>query len=554
MTTNSNSGLLYKLPFAVCLFLMAAAQLWVVFNYEINWDEFLMLDWVYDWRDGETSLPFQTIYLRFFSWLPSISDLETDQIITARAIMLGCMGLICFSLYGISKRFFSTNAALAAVIAYLSFTFVFRHGTSFRMDTIVTTILMLALYCVTTQDMKVRHILFTSFAIGLAGMVNIKAVFYVPIFAVILLARWIYSTTSRRSFFEGLAIGVLSLVSFAGLYFFNLSSLNETQSGSGYISDVVSISLLDSGFFPSHIYILKGLSQNLGYWLFILIGLFFGFKLIRSKTDRFKGIVILAFGIPLLSLIFYLHGFPYFYTFLLAPVSVLIAAAFDGLRSENKGVFLLPLMLMLSLSYLSVFKRSLHQSNDYQKQIVKTVHKIFPEPVNYIDRCGMISSYGQSWFFMANWKMVGYYATKTPNAKTVLEQNQPAFILANTKSLDLKRLHGQKVSKQLLPEDETLCKQHYIHHWGPIYVPGKNLRLTSAATHFDIVVEGAYTLESDGPVRINNKKYEPGAFIELNKGNHAITADAHSVVTLRFGENLYSPDYSPKRKRVFTPF
>lgn len=540
--------------FVICLGVMGLLQVVMVFIFEMNWDEFLMLDWVYDWKEGKTTLPFQTIYLRSFSWLPLISDSEITQIITARLVMLMCLSVICASLYCLSRRFFSVPAALFAVIAYLAFSFIFRHAASFRMDTIVTSILMPVLFFVTAPNLKKRHIIFCGIAIGLAGMINIKAVFYIPTIGVILLSRWVLGSWTRRALFEGLAISAISAASFAGFYFYNLSSFSTSQSGSNYVSSVVNVSLLESGFFPSLVYFLISLKQNLAYWILLIIGIFFSLRFLISKDDRRNGIILLSFALPLFTLTFYLHGFPYYYTFMLAPVSVLIACAFDGLRHSKRMIYIIALCLIMAYSSGVTAMRSLGQTNDYQTQIVETVHKIFPEPVNFIDRSGMISSYNQTWFLMASWTMQDYYKNANPDVKTILTEDQPVFIVANLPSLDLDRLSNKKIPKRLLPQDEALLKEHYIHHWGPIYVPGKILKASQKPATFDILIAGTYTHEANSSVNIDGIDYQPGAHIELDQGVHSVTASENSDVIIRYGKNLYRPDYEPSGKLVFRGF
>jgi len=182
------------------------------------------------------------------------------------------------------------------------------------------------------------------------------------------------------------------------------------------------------------------------------------------------------------------------------------------------------------------------------------VHKIFPEPVNFIDRCGMISSYNQSWFFMANWQMQEYYDSKTPHAAEILENYKPAFILANLQSLDLDNLGSEPIEKRLLPRDESLFKDNYIHHWGPIYVPGKRLEVSDNPTFLNILVPGIYTVEASIPVTINGTLYMSGAYVDLVKGRHMVEAQERTNLSIRWGQDLYKPEGDPKGKHLFRGF
>ena len=248
-------------------------QLLMVFWFEMNWDEFLLLDWVYDWIDGKTYLPFQTIYLRAFTWLPRIAEYETEQIIAARCVMFVCFSLICWFVYKVSTRFSSQPAALLATIFLISFSFVFRHATSFRMDTLVTTVLMMVVWCVTHPNITKRHVITAGLGLGLAGMITIKAAFYVPTITVILLIRWWANQWHRKHLLEGFSIGLLALGSFTTLYFLHSTSLNAPISGTNYIESVASGSLGSFGLLPQRFTLVMSLLQNPFHWVLLACGL-----------------------------------------------------------------------------------------------------------------------------------------------------------------------------------------------------------------------------------------------------------------------------------------
>lgn len=530
-------------------------QAMMVFRFEMNWDEFLLLDWVYDWREGNIKLPLQTIYLRAFSWLPYVSDSEVSQIIAARCIMFCCFLLTSGFLFCITRRYFSIEAAILTIICYATFSFVFRHASSFRMDTLVTTMLMLVLWCITHPRFSRRHILVASASLGLAGMITIKAIFYVPTIAVLLLARWIEQKWNIKPVIEGACLGLISLFVFGLLYYLHSSSLKTGVSGAEYVTSVVGGSLIDHGLFPQLTIIKPGILRNLPYVLLFVTGITMLFiDLLSRQSNWLFSVRVLAFALPVLTLAFYLHAYPYYYTFMLAPASVLIAGAYDKFIIRYRIVRTPILLLLISISFYPALISSFKQTNDYQKQVVEVIHEIFPQPTAFIDRTGMISSFDQKWFFMASWQMLEYYKKNTPLMNDILEQEKPAFLLANVGSLDIDKLSEEPIDKRLLPDDENALKQNYIHHWGPVYVPGKKIVLDKANTEFDIHIAGTYTVETGEPVEINGTSYAPGSQIKLLKGRHIATSTSVSSVTLRWGTNLYKPGVIPLGDELFRGF
>ena len=154
VATCSNSALPDQIPMiaaarpahsiATCVLVFAALVLFLplIFLYELSWDEFFLLEWVHLWNKGELTLPLQTIYIRAFSWLPHVSDHEVDQLIAARAVMLAGLILTSTFIFATSRRFYSFQASAFAVVAFLTFSLVFRNASSFRADGVVIPILM----------------------------------------------------------------------------------------------------------------------------------------------------------------------------------------------------------------------------------------------------------------------------------------------------------------------------------------------------------------------------------------------------------------------------
>jgi hypothetical protein len=79
---------------------------------------------------------------------------------------------------------------------------------------------------------------------------------------------------------------------------------------------------------------------------------------------------------------------------------------------------------------------------------------------------------------------------------------------------------------------------------------------TAATTYqFEILIPGPYTVEGHVELLIDGTEQKPGAVVELEAGNHTIiAAHAPTMVTLRWGQNIYRPTVTTQQPPVFVPF
>ncbi|HFB54795.1 MAG TPA: hypothetical protein ENJ46_02635, partial [Hellea balneolensis] len=369
-------------PYALAgLGLMAAMlQVFMVLNFEINWDEFFYLGWVYDWRNGELGLVLQTIFLRFFTWLPAISDNEVTQIVAARFIMFVGLSASCAMLVAIIRRFYSARAALLSVLLFLSFSFVFRHATSFRADMILTTLCIMVLWLIMKKHLIWRDVLIAGVVFGFAGMVSIKAIFYAPTISLILLAHWARSGWSKDMLIKSLTMGLVCILFFVGFYALHYSTIPQANSSVDYVSNVAGASLFEAGLFPRWGIFRAGMIQNIFFWICVGLGFAAVGGKLRQKDTLWMAIASLGFALPLLTIVFYRHAYPYYYPFMLAPLTLLIAAAFDTrfVRKDTKRSLMVA--ALIAVNFIMVAARSAPQNLTAQQQTVAQVHTIFPAP------------------------------------------------------------------------------------------------------------------------------------------------------------------------------
>ena len=188
-----------------------------------------------------------------------------------------------------------------------------------------------------------------------------------------------------------------------------------------------------------------------------------------------------------------------------------------------------------------------------KRQLIATVHRMFPEPVPYIDRCSMISSFPKVGFFMSTWGMDVYRHDQRPVLAEAVREHQPPLLIANTPSLNLflPERQAERFRYGLLAEDRRVLQESYIHHWGEIFVAGRHLEVAGGETELTITIPGTYTLESAMGARIGGRALRPGESIELAAGSHVVETEAAGILTLRWGEDLYRPEAPPANEPIF---
>ena len=529
-------------------------QIIIALRVQVNWDEFFRLGWIYEFKAGVLAQPLETGYIHGFRWLNAISDNEVIQIIAARIVMTACLCASCFCLFRIARRVTDRECALLAVLAFLTFSFVLHHGTAFRVDPPIIALLMAAL-CLLSQDrISMHHFIIAGLCIGIAGVISVKSIFYLPTIIILLFLHWKGSGWSKKILFHCILSGAIALGIWGILLALHMNSLSSTNPIPGYVKYVSTSSLIKYGLFP-HLHILaRGIAQNPLYLVLFLYGFFVAIHGLFGSSRRVLNIKILAFSLPLISVSFYAHSYEYFYVFLLAPASVLVALGALQLKRNMPHVFvaLFPIMLVMALPRVY---HNLKHSHDYQKQVNQIVHDVFPQPTAYIDRCSQISSYPKSGLFMSYIAMREYYEEKIDIIHQDIKKNQPKFILANIDSLVPDRDLNIRIDRQLLVMDQQAISQNYIHFWGgPIYIAGKQLNAMEQSSEFSILIAGTYTIDTHSPVTINGKSYGPGDLIDLKPGTHTLASPLPTNVTIRWGNRLEVPKEIPIGDEMFREF
>ena len=537
----------------------------------INWDEFNYLSQIYSHKEGRPLVPLQTFHIHFFSWLLEFFDNEIYQIILARYIVFFFFLGGVYLLFNLSLKYGKKTEALFVIFLVLSHTDIIRHGYSFRPDPICLFFFLLTIYFIIKNSLFSFY--FSGFTFSICLLFSIKSIFYIPtIFLIFFFFKdekpKNYSCTKKISLF------LFSLILFFSILFllhnFSLIGQKSSSNFSGGISKAENLasSAIDRMFwtgklFPQRGWVIRSLIENYIICYIFLFGFYNSIKNIINKKNILKYCFYLSFALPLLTISFYRNSFPYYWVFVLPP-ALLTAVAYTALdenlyEKSRKSIFIILFLPVLLLSFNSIkflTQEIKNNSIKNQKKTIELIHQLFPTPTPYIDGRNMVPSFPQAGIWMSTLGMETYRSNGIPVMRNRIEKYQPKLLLVNVPALDvfdenyfLKKNNQQK----LFYEDYSVLKNNFIEHWGLIYVPGKIFDKINflKKQKFEILIEGLYTIESNGRLKIDDNQFNSNDKLFLTKGEHKIESSNATLVVLRFGSNLIRPDSPPPKKPFF---
>ncbi len=281
--------------------------------------------------------------------------------------------------------------------------------------------------------------------------------------------------------------------------------------------------VLDASWAPRGDVLLSYLRWQPLLWSLIGIGI-----VLAAARRQFR---VLSLSLVLAPILVYRNAFPYYYVVMLAPASVLSAFAVREIealvRTYAGRAFSTAALLLIVLGVIYqgghfAWRLGLDEQQ-HQRQLVAAVHQVFREPVNYIDRCGMISSFRKVNFFMSTWGMDGYRERNQPFMPAAIRDSRPAFVLVNSGNLNPDR----PSSGGLLEEDYVLIDRFYPKYWGPLRVAGASAKLSgSLPTKLQVPFPGQYRLDADGPVVVDGVPRRKGDVINVPADGVSVQATA----------------------------
>jgi hypothetical protein len=505
----------------------------LAFTRNVNWDEFYFLSHVHAWLDGRLDRPMQTFFVYGFGWLDWVSGNEVDQIFVARLIMVACLGVTCVAIYRVCAKVADGTAAKVAVLAFLASGFVLPYGASFRADPIAASLLMTAAALILTSEMRVTAVVVVAIAGALALLVTVKSVLYLPVF----LGALAYRFGSRYVVMRAVGAGVLAVGLAALAYVWHAATMvvpvgSDTASSA---RDAVATTLLSGSIFPRRHDMVLWTLLSLPALVLVVVGL-------KGAGAGIHNRYLWTLALPLLSLVVYRNAFPYFFPFVTPPLMVLAALGAYFWRNDRRLAWSVGAMLVLGVAQGAMAFR---ESNTSQRATLEEVHRLFPTPVAYIDQHSMVATFPKQGFFMSTWGLQNYREAGRPVFADIIARSAPPLLLANREELDTAVRFGDSKPGALLPEDQEILRQSYVHYAGAIWLAGRSLTGTGAEVDLSMPMAGDYRIESLESVQIDGVIHQPGEVVALGRGTHRVLAAKDVEVRLVWsteGDALAPPD------------
>ncbi len=506
--------------------LILAAKIPLLWQINVNWDEFYFLNLVYARARGALTQVFQTAYTEIFLWLTSIHGYEVAQVVVARGVMLALLAVTALLIWRLAARWASPVAAGAAPLAYLASSPVLRHGDSFRADSMLAPLTLAILLLFTNRTAGPRANVAAGACFGVALALTVKAALLVPVLLACALLEQVtpevawrsrLGATLRRLLMFGLVAAVVAGVILL-LHRLSLGAV-PLESPGQFAARASGTTLLHVPLFPRRDYFQAIVYADLVTWILIAIGLIAAFSQRRYA--------LAAFGLSLLPIAFYRNTFPYYYVAMLGPACVLAAAGVDAIlalvrRTADQAAarrMLLAAVIALSLQAALHLFQLREDRQSQQRATIAAVHRIFPHPVPYIDHSGMVSSFPKTNFFMTSWGLEEYRARGVGFMGEVMSRFKPPLLLANREMLEPE---SSLFRSWLFPEDQDLIRKFFLPYWGPIYIAGAEANLTSAeAANVQLPYAGRYRLNTSAPVVVDGQLRHNGDVIEVGESPHA---------------------------------
>ncbi len=503
----------------------------------INWDEFFHLTEIYRFHAGTLTHPLQTFWVRLLAWVPATGGNSVDQIILIRGFMQIAALVTAAGVFAVARRFAPATPAVLCAMAYLSAGYVFTQAFAYRADPLAAACLVWVLWIAGAERLTWSKVAAGAALTALAGLFTIKSAFWaVPIGGYALYALWPLARGEQIARIAKLAVlagGGAALFSIAiALHGAGLPSDTAEASAKG-LNSAGSV-VFSQGLFPQGRFLLRQILIGLPFAVLALLAV----REWRRDDPSARTLVLLAglYGM-LASLAVYRNAYPYFFVFLLPPVAIALAPILQKATARGAA----PLYTLIFAANAAIlFMLDPAEPLPNQRMVQEGVREVFPEPVTYIDFSGHIGDYPRAVDFMTSgWGLAKYRERGVAEISERAKAEPIPFLLDNHWVLT-SALTGQSAPEELLPEDARFIRENYVHHWGPLFVAGK--QVTAGSSTIRVEVPGTYTVE-DATLRLGGRELEVGETITLPRGEYRVIAQ--DAATLRYGDHLPRPGIAP---------
>lgn len=536
-----------------------------LFQLAINQDEFSYLSKVYKYSNGSHIGSLNSFHVHFFSWLSIFGSNEVVQVIAARMVMYLFFLGVCFYLFLIARYYLDITSALFSLLCYLSFVFTVANGSSFRHHSIATFFFLFALYLFLEKKESIIYNVAAGLAIAIAMVFTIKSTIHLAVFGGLIVMKLLFSRNFYKILVPVSGFIFAFLFGFIILYKLHIAAFPDSSIASQVhaTSSAYSTFVVTDQFFPQFKIFKLLLSLDWTIWSFLSSGTILLIIDCARKKSTFENSYLFALLIPLFSILIYRNAFPYFYVFAIPTATIFCGYLLRKLTYRIKlkqQIICFAIVLtfggVVFKNFVTYYSTFYSKQINVQHKILDVIHKMFPDPVPYIDGCFMVSSFPDSGFFMSSAGMERYLKKGEPIMEKLLTLKNPRFLLANVPHLNL---HSDDPAKSytglsFMTDDWQTLKSYFIHHWGPIWVAGKRFEFKRGNENhrFKITVPGLYTVEGNQNLLIDGRLIQAEDVVKLETGNHIIkNKGSPGLTSLKWGENLYRPAEKPVFDRIF---
>jgi hypothetical protein len=527
--------------------LALAGHLYLALTRAINWDEFYHYSQVQKLAQGTLTEPLQTVYARAFVWAVDLPGVGVDHIVAIRLFMFLCVIVIAAAIFGAASRFVGRVPAAFCSLIYLTAGYVLQHGTSFRFDAPAAALLMTAAWMLLRFRLSIGPILAVGLLAGLSAMLTIKTILYAPVFLGIAWLLWSEADNKRRLLFQLAAVGAAALGSFALIYLAHASSL----AGNSDVEAMKVVSraggkMFHFGYVTYWLSMVKGVQLSLVLALVILAFPIMVWKAALSKPEK---LALTGFYLPILTLFFYHNTAPYFYVYMLPPVTVACGVVLASLVARYRSISVTALLL---LGAGFVFYNEPPNTIERQRQILRVADTMFPGGVAYFDSCAMLGSFPKANVFMTPWGIDQYLLGGFPSLEKTMA-SKPVPLVVNDDYMFEDALSGKGDVPAFLPGDLAAIRDTFVHLWGPFWIAGEDIPARASGHAFKVRVPGFYTVRG-ASVTIGDRMVAPGQFVHLERGVYRASTTGEKGARLIWGKDVKVPAQPDAGGPLFMPF
>jgi len=530
------------------ILLALAGHLYLALTRAINWDEFYHYSQVQKLAQGTLTEPLQTLYTRAFVWAVDLPGVGVDHIVAIRMFMFLCVVVVAAAIFGAASRFVARGPAAFCALLYLTAEYVLQHGTSFRFDAPAAALLMSSAFILLRFRLTAGPIILAGVLAGISAMLTIKTILYAPVFLGIACLLWSEAENKRRLFFQLAAVAAVALGSFALIYIGHASNLaGDSEVEAMRVVARAGGKMFHFGHVSYWKYLVKSVQLSMILALVILI---FPIILLACTRPRAEKLALTGFYLPILSLFFYHNTAPYFYVYMLPPVTVACSVVL-ALLARYRAMTMAMTALLLASGGLILYKEPPNMI-DRQRQILRVADDMFPGGVAYFDSCAMLGNFPKANVFMTPWGIDQYLLGGFPSLEETMA-SKPVPLMVNDDYMFEDALNGKGPVPAFLAGDLAAIRDTFVHLWGPFWIAGEDIPARASGYAFKVRVPGFYTVRG-ASVTIGDRVIAPGQFVHLDRGAYRASTTGDKGARLIWGKDIEVPAQADAGGPLFMPF